>query len=197
MKIFLRFANIFRLKNIDTVVKTVKTVKSWTSTRITCDNIYKTMYTADDMLSQVKRVEQELDIEASDQINKKLTKEELKTAGEMFLYLNTCPDRHSTWFKSWKNFYHYLFFSSSTATDEILLTLNRLMKAETSPDKDAKARAEKLLKKATSLLSLQYERIQSLMPGKMFTNGSVFNDSMIPKGINNISYFALLYFIFR
>ena len=64
------------------------------------------------MMSQVEAVEQMLLIESSElinvtlselNINDTLTKEELQSAGEMFLYLNTCPN--SQWFKSWSTFY--------------------------------------------------------------------------------------------
>ena len=97
------------------------------------------------------------------------------TAGEMFLYLNTCPD--SPWFKSWSSFYKNLFLTQQV--DQIILTLNRMMKTETSQDKDGKLRAEKLLKRSTRLLSLEYEMIQSLLTEKESRNESAF---LIPNG---------------
>ena len=98
-------------------------------------------------------------MESSDQINDTPTNEELKTAAEMFLYLNTCPD--SSWFKSWSLFYKDLFLTQPA--DKIILTLNRMVKTETSDDKDGKLRIKKLLQRATHLLSLQFEEIGRLL----------------------------------
>ena len=51
-----------------------------------------------------------------------MTNKELKTAAEMFLYLNMCPPT----IKPWLVFYKELFQTQSP--DQIILTLNRLMK---------------------------------------------------------------------
>ena len=116
----------------------------------------------------------------------------------MFIYLNICPFDDSVdeflsdesqkarklWFNSWTSFYTDLFLTQSA--DQIILTLNRMMKTETSKDmdaKDTKARAEKLLKMSTRLLSLKYEQIQSLQPKEKSENGSaIFNDTLIQYG---------------
>ena len=125
----------------------MKTVKAGTDLDLDCG--YNTP-TLQDMMSQVKAVEQKLMIDSSEQINDtlqiessdyeydyyydyvfvpeeindNLTKEELQTAGKMFLYLITCPDT----IKPWIVFYKYLFQTQSP--DKIILTLNRLMKGE-------------------------------------------------------------------
>ena len=148
------------------------------------------------LLSQVKALEQKLQTESSEEINDALTNEDLKTAAEMFLYLITCPN--TPWFRSWSSFYTDLFLTRSA--DKIILTLNRMMKTETSKDmdaKDAKVRAEKLLKMSTRLLSLKYEQIQSLQPKENSGNGSAifFNDSFIQYGaMHNFQIFCKLYF---
>ena len=98
------------------------------------------------------------------------------TAGEMFLYLNTCPD--SPWFKSWNSFYKNLFLTQQA--DKIMLTLNRMTKTK---DKDGKLRAEKLMKRASRVMSLHYEQIQGLRPEKNSRNGLVIKDSVIQNGI--------------
>ena len=156
-------------------MKTVKIMKSSTSQHLSC-NKYDTMLAGDSIMFLVKAVEQNLNIESSEQINDNLTNEELKTAGEMFLFLSTCPD---SWFKSWSSFYTDLFLTEST--DQIILTLNRLIKTEMLQDKEAKVRAEKLMKRSMSLMSLKYEQIQRWRPEK---NGYVFKDSEIRNGTN-------------
>ena len=121
-----------------------------------CDT-YNTFLSADKILSQVEAVELELKIESSEQINETLTKEELQTAGEMFLYLNTCPIQdNDTWTLNWKVFYDHLFLTQPA--DQIILTLNRMTKGETPQDKDATVRAEKLLKRISSLMSLSFKK---------------------------------------
>ena len=177
-----RFANIFQLNNasIDNIQSAVKTVKSRTPLDMSCEYPGNRMLKGDVMLSQVKAVEQKLQIESSEHINYTLKTEELKTAGELFLYLNNCPKQFSIWLTSWRLFYEDLFLTQPA--DQIILTLNRMMKTKIPQDKDVKVRAEKLLKKSTSLLSLKYDRIKSLIPAKISRNGSAVNDLMVPKG---------------
>ena len=143
-----------------------------------CDT-YTTFLSADKILSQVEAVELELKIESSEQINETLTMEELQTAGEMFLYLNTCPIQYNdTWTLNWSIFYTYLFLTQ--AADQIILTLNRMMKTKIPQDKDATVRAEKLMKRISSLMSLSFEKIQTLLPGKTSRNESfTIEDPMI------------------
>ena len=153
----------------------VKTVRSETSLDLRCvkDN---TMLHYDEALPQVKAVEQKLKIESSELINETWTNanEKLQTAGEMFLLLNSCPDFR---FKSWSSFYNDLFLTQSA--DQIILTLNRMMKTDTSHahDKDGKLRAEKLMKRASRVMSLHYEQIQGLRPVNS-RNGLVIKDSV-------------------
>ena len=61
----------------------------------------------------------------------------------------------------------------------MILTLNRLMKTEAIQDKDAKDRAEKLMMRTMSLMSLKYEQIQRLRPEK---NSYVLKDFEIKNG---------------
>ena len=97
----------------------MNTVKSETSLEWDC---FKddTLLGGDAMLSQVKAVEQMLQIKSSEQNNEALKNEELQTAAEKFLYLTMCPNT----IKSWLLFYKDLFQTQSP--DQIILTLNRL-----------------------------------------------------------------------
>ena len=137
------------------------------------------MLSGDSMLSKVKAVEQMLNIESTEQINDTLTNEELKTAAEIFLYLNTCP---SSMFKSWILFYVDVDLFLTQSADKIILTLNRMMKTETSHDKDGKLRAKKLLQRTAYLLKeignfLGEKYFHKNISGTDFkvTNGAVFH----------------------
>ena len=155
----------------------MKKVKSEASLDLSCDRD-KTMLSGDSMLSQVKTVEQKLQIESSEQIDESLTNEELQTAAEMFLYLIICPN--TAWLKSWSSFYKDLFLTQPA--DKMILTLNRIMKTETSHDKDGKLQAGKLLKRTSNLLSLSFDNIQSLLPEKKSRNGSLNRDLQMKDG---------------
>ena len=106
-------------------------------------------------MSQVEAVEHKLKIESSEQIYNTLSNEELKTAAEMFLYLNSCPpDSSSTWLFFYENLFLY------QPLDHIMLTLNRIIHSETPQDKDidAKLWTEKLrLRTKRSLLPQKEE----------------------------------------
>ena len=97
-----RFANTLQLNSVsvDNIQNVVKTVRAGTSLDLNCGGNY--ILADDGPLDQVKAVEQMLQIESSEQIHDTLTREELRTAGEMFLYLNMCPDK----IKPWIGFYN-------------------------------------------------------------------------------------------
>ena len=97
----------------------MKTVKARSDLDQDCDYL---MLKSEEPLYQVKAVEKMLQIESSDQINDTFTREELKTAGELFLYLTMCPDTIEPWILFYKNLFE------TQSTDQIILTLNRLMK---------------------------------------------------------------------
>ena len=176
-KTIFRFANILKLKSvsIDNIMGAVKAIKAKTSLDLECVN-YKSMLQHDVMLSQVKNVEQMLQVESFELNNETLTNEELKMAAEMFLYLISCPN---LWFKFWFSFYSEFFLAESA--DQILLTLNRMTKISSPHNRDGKIRAVKLLLRTASLLSLQFEEIQRLLPEKEVANESPMGQN-IPKG---------------
>ena len=128
-----------------------------------------------------------------------MTKEELSSAAEMFIYLNTCPD---SYFKSWFTFYKDLFLTQSA--DQITLTLNRMIKTKSlhsKASKDGNLRAEKLLKRTSELFSLKFEDIQAFLYEKTIRNGSIKKEYKIPKGIvfefSKRLTFMFVYLIFR
>ena len=136
--------------SIENIMSVVKMIKSESSLDMSCEN-HKTILRDDVRVKQVKAVEQQLQLESSERILETLTNEELRTAAEMFTYLNTCPD---SWYMSWSSFYRDLFLTQPA--DQIILTLNRMMKtAKTSQNKDDILGAEKLFNRTSSLLSLK------------------------------------------
>ena len=160
----------------------VKTVKSETSLNLTCAN-YDTRLSNDEIFSHVRAVEQMLKIESSEHINETLTDEALQTAAEIFIYLSTCPKHDMKWFLSWSSFYTDLFLTQSA--QNIILTLNRMMKITKSQDKNGKLRAEKLLLKVTSLLALKFEEIEGLLPENVVRNTVAKNNkNKIPNGMH-------------
>ena len=132
-------------RSVDNVVNIVKTIKIETSIDLTCEiyNILKRSGRS----SQVKVVEQKLQIESSEQIIETLTNDELKTAAELFVYLNMCPGTIKPWIK----FYKDLFQTQSP--DQIILTLNRLMKGTRTPQNEYFHNlGEKFLNRVKSLI---------------------------------------------
>ena len=107
------------------------------------------------ILSTVSAIENKVKIATSEIIYENMTSNVLKTAAEMLNYLNSEIKFDST--KSWLKFYWTLFKTKSP--NEIILTLNRIMKKSKNTN-------EKLLRKSASLLALKYEDIQSMMPGR-------------------------------
>ena len=129
-----------------------------------------------DKRSQITAVEMSLKIEASEYRYENITSESLLTAAEMFIYLTICPGKFNSvnptearqkWFQAWYRLYNDLF--STHSQDQILLTLNRLMKSG-SGDKNDLQRNQKLFKKTATLLKLQYENIHRLLPGLTSSN---------------------------
>ena len=145
---FFRFANIFDVNSgsDDNIQNAVKTVKSETFLDLSCD-YYNINLNDDGPLSQVMAVEQKLQIKSSEQINESLTNKKLETAGEMFLYLIMCPYS----IKPWLVFYKDLFQTQSP--DQIILTLNRLMKATKTPQTDHFAKIAETLYKSIKVKS--------------------------------------------
>ena len=139
-------------------------IKLETSLDMTCGTIgiYNNMMSDIEM---VKKVEQNLKINSSDEIYKNITSQELEVPAMMYLYLNTCPGIYRPWF----TFYKILFQTQSP--DQIILTLNRLMKGTTTPkNKFLKGLAQNVFQRLASLLSLRYEEIQSMSQSKGMTN---------------------------
>ena len=105
-------------------------------------------------------MEQHLQIISSDIIFENMTEESLKKAAEMFIHLTSCSETVRSWFF----FYKDLFTEQSPA--QIILTLNRVLKGQTTPENvDMKTIARKLFLKLDKILSLRHNEITNMANG--------------------------------
>ena len=140
------------------------------------------LYSDSDQLSQVAKVEQQLNVEAFLERFENMTDEDLKNAAEMFIYLNTCVDTLKPWFI----FYKELLQNSSP--EEIILTLNRIMKGGGSVENNCfKTMALKLLMFSKS--SLEYENIQNILSSENLEADHNIPKSLSIEGIIKQEYF--------
>ena len=141
------------------------------------------MLSGDGPLSIVKAVEQMLQTESSQQINDTLTNEDLRTAGEMFLYLIMCPDT----IKPWILFYKDLFQTKSP--DQIILTLNRFMRGTKTSQtehfakiaealyKSMKSSSKKAAKESSQVGKSEDEHLMINHPVHIMTKGNKMSQS--------------------
>ena len=148
---------MLHLTNLDDqqIWKTMEQIKSKTEFGNDCHD--SPHIEDDDILSLVTAIEIELNINSTEEIFENVTKHNLKTIGELFIYLYSC----SKPLKNWLNYYEDLF--QNQPPDIILLSLNRILKGKkTIQNSHFKTLARKLLNQYTCLLSLQYQDIGKL-----------------------------------
>ena len=86
----------------------------------------------------------------------------LKHAADMFIYLNSCPQSIKSWILLYKDLILW------KTRDVLVLTLNRILKAESIGQNDEfKEIAKSILEKVQIDLSLQYKEILNINNGKM------------------------------
>ena len=78
--------------------------------------------------SKVDALAQKLEVESSKQRFENISKGVLKTASEMYLYLDTIMKRGQSLNWTWLQFYFNLFQTKSAT--EIILSLNRIFKSK-------------------------------------------------------------------
>ena len=114
----------------------------------------KTLYTGADIMSNVESVENLLEVNSSEITIDDMPRSTLQTAGEMYLYLNSCPENLKPWFQLYTD-----LFQSQTL-NQIVLTLNRILKVEDSPKiKGFKRITRVLFKRISTLYSLKYQYV--------------------------------------
>ena len=129
---------------------------SYERCEVTVTNLYK----EDMMKSQVEDLSKILNLNTSGDVDTDVTDSTLKTAADMFLYLNSCPDDLRSWFL----FYEDLL--SKKSLEVILLQLNRILKGGYSQNnKKLKTIAKKVFERVTTLFSSKYKEIQNISQG--------------------------------
>ena len=164
-----RFANLLPLLrfNDEQIWNAIKKVKSKRSTEIQwCETsaTNRHFYVESVIQSQVEEIQNELNINSSTVISKNITKIQLKTAAEMFLYLNGCDGNLNPWFKLFTD----LLLKESP--DQIVLTFNRIINSPKSSD--MKYIATKVFKRITEKFSLQYFQVQNISIPKSILKGN-------------------------
>ena len=103
----------------------------------------------------------ELKLNTTTTPNDNVTYETLKTAGEMFIFLNYCPDRLFPLME------HIL---NNEKPKDIILALTSITKY---PKASTKESSEKIMRKVMERINLlQYESFQIITKGKCYVNGS-------------------------
>ena len=114
---------------------------------------------------QVEKIESKVSVtppDSPESILENMDNTTLKHAADMFIYLNSCPQS----IKSWILLYKDLIDVSNR--DVLVLTLNRILKAENIDQNDEfKDIAKRILEKVQIDLSLQYKEILNINNGKI------------------------------
>ena len=128
------------------------------------------------IMAKVIAVEEKLKIGSLKSVFKNISREQLRTAHELLIYLIITKPESTT--GMWLEFFRNLFENESA--NHIILTLNRIMRK--SENKSNYKINEKLFRKATTLLKLNNQEIQSLMPGESKNVTTMGAKSLIMKG---------------
>ena len=193
----LRLANVIQMKseNLDKIWSVVRNLKYNPEAEgfLCADNgLYKDKNIITD---QVTEIEQKLNIQSSNQRYENMTAKSLEHAAEMLIYLAVCPGSFSPWLKFYSKTYRYSIFNLQFAPQEIMLTLNRIMKATKTPNNHnlaIKLISQKILKKMVSMLSLKFVEIQSGKIQSSFGNKTTLK-SLDKQGKNNIKINEIIY----
>ena len=116
------------------------------------------LYYSHDTESLLDKVERKLGLKSDENRKDTMTVEDLNIAAKMFLYLNVCQDLQRSWFL----FYTDLLQNQSP--DQMILTLSRVFKGGTASRTTI---SRKLFDRISSVLSLKYESVSSLLKGKL------------------------------
>ena len=125
-----------------------------------------------DVSNLVTAVENFLGMESRDIRYENISGENMKTAGNIFVYLyfnifnehdhlDICPFiEYNNRFSNWSSIYHVIFNSNSA--DKIILTLNRMMK--TNPLQSKFGKVGDVLKRIAITLASKYVDIHNILP---------------------------------
>ena len=103
-------------------------------------------------------------------INANLTNVNLSKPAEMFLYLVSCSIDLNPWYKFYENIFE------AQPPDQMVLTLNKILKSTKEKAKDLYDIAAKIFQNLDEVLVLKYKTIQNLTQGvTSLTNQKSFN----------------------
>ena len=129
-----------------------------------------------------KNLEEKLNVSTSTKFHDEITEETLQTAGEMFIYMNSCPNGFDS--KITKSLKSYI---STENVKSILLFLNRLLINSDEDDEIVKKAALAVLNKLLHLKGLKLRKIQEMStsssPEKMKNEDLTF----LEKGNNKLN----------
>ena len=115
---------------------------------------------------QVEKIESKVYVtppDSPESILENMDNTTLKHAADMFIYLNSCPQSIKSWILLYKD-----LMSNNVEKDVLVLTLNRILKAESIKENDEfKEIAKNILEKVQIDLSLQYKEILNINNGKI------------------------------
>ena len=192
----LRLANVIQMtsENLDKIWSVVRNLKNNPEAKsfLCADN---GLYNDKNITYQVTEIEQKLNIQSSYQRYENMTAKSLEHAAEMLIYLAVCPGLFSPWLKFYSKSYRYSIFNLQFAPQEIMLTLNRIMKATKTPNNHnlaIKLISQKILKRMVSMLSLKFVEIQSGKIQSSFGNKTTIK-SLDKQGKNNIKINEMIY----
>ena len=169
-----------QIPDVEKLWAVVKKIRSEVSFEKLC-NQPKTLYIAADILSNIEAVENQLEINSSETTKDDMLISTLQTAGEIYLYLNSCPENLKPWFLLYTDIFQ------SQSVDKIILNLNRILKVKATPqNKELKLIAEKLFRNITSLFSMKYQEVQSMTSGQGNIHGQQSDSLFNFKGCYNL-----------
>ena len=153
-----RFVRMFKMKNqseIESALDKVTIKNEYWLQSYALDKPCKNGFYAINHYQTMKLLQDALEISSVQKFNlENMTEDEFRVPAALFLKLVICPKNLKPWFI----FFRDLFQNESA--DQIVLSLNRILKNKsTMQTKDLKTIANKLFKRATTLFSLNYTKL--------------------------------------
>ena len=158
-----RLVNLLQTKEIDkgNVWKIVKETRKsflYYYSNSLCNNVLLLDYI---ITENIKRIYEKLHLKPTTSPSKNITKDTLKTAAEMFTYLNYCPPKQLI------SFYANLFHNASPK--EIIQALTSIRMASQNAAKEI---SFKIFRRVKENLKFIGEKIHMVTTGKCFNNGT-------------------------
>ena len=160
-KEFVKLTNLLQSKSFDfdliwRIVKEIRIdfVNNFTSND-KCD-LTDSFVSDLDMKENIRKVHEEMNTDAlSETLNENLTSMALKSAAEMFIFLNYCPKALID--SPWRKFYKDLFLNY--APDKFVVTLNRILITSKHNKEGMRNVSENLLNRIRETLQLQNQNV--------------------------------------